>query len=82
MHFFKKNCGCFACTYVCAPTHIPGAYRVDAAKLLGSGFTDGCEQSRAGWESNPDPLEENLVLLTAKPAPNIDSTTEDSTIDQ
>ena len=30
----------------------------------GTGVTDGCESPCGSWESNLDPLEEQLVLLT------------------
>ena len=30
-------------------------------------FSDGCEPTRGCWESNPGPLQEQQVLLAAKP---------------
>lgn len=35
--------------------------------LVGTEDTDGCEPPRECWESNPDPLQEQQMLLMAEP---------------
>lgn len=62
-------CGCFACTYVCAPCAclVPKEAR-RPHWILGTILTDGCELARRCWESNVGPWEEQSVLLITEPS--------------
>lgn len=49
---------CFACVY--RPE--------EGVEFLGTGVTDGCEPPCGSWELNLRPLEDEPVLLTARPS--------------
>ena len=65
--FFAFNVyGCFVCIYV--HVHSWCLQRLEnGARSSGTGVKDGCEPPCVCWELNPDPLEEQLVLLNAEP---------------
>ena len=46
----------------------PGACEEKGKGSPGSGVKDGCEPTDRYWEQNPDPLQEQQVLLTSKPS--------------
>lgn len=54
--------GCFAYMNVCI-TQRPE----EDGNSLGARVTDGCELPCVYWESNPGPLQVQLVLLTTEP---------------
>jgi hypothetical protein len=56
--------------YECFGLHVCTLFYVYAWCLRGQEkeLTDGCELPCECWEANPDPLEEQPVLLTTKPS--------------
>lgn len=58
-------CGCFACIYL----HVPLARRQEEAiRSTRNVVTDSSESLCGAWESNLGSLEEQPILLTAKPS--------------
>lgn len=56
---------CMSVLPICLPVNRMCARCPGSSESLGNGVTDGCEPLFAGWESNPDPLVKQQVLLTA-----------------
>ena len=47
--------------------HVPGTHG-GGIRSPETGFTDGREPPYGSWEPNPSPIQEQQVLLTAKPS--------------
>lgn len=61
-------CSCVFCVRVCMRTTCVQWSRKpeEGSDLIGTGVTDSCQPPCRSWESNPGPLEEQSVLLTAE----------------
>lgn len=54
--------------YVCVPYVCLVSAETRRYQISGTRVRDICEPPYGCWKSNPSPLEEKLVLLTAEPA--------------
>lgn len=61
--------------YICLPAYMTVKMLISATQARregtgcpGTGVTDGCELPCMHWDLNPDPLQEQPVVITAEPS--------------